>query len=166
MSNTVRIWHENLAVLGEDERLPLSSLQPDSHIHGGLRVQFGERMAPYLGFFGPDDVCFGQWLEELWLTAQAFQTSKEARHTFDEGEQGQPAFVFERAGEAAFFSIAASDFSEAEGDMDWQHIEFSPEEFLEQHSRFRESFFAAIRASAPTVAEHWIQRHDPANRKS
>jgi hypothetical protein len=156
----IRIWAENLASMDSDERLPLSRLKLNSHIHGGLRLEIGGRLVPYLGYFGPDDVCLGQWLEELWLAAKAFETSEHGQYTFDEGEQGQPAFVFERSGHRAFFSITTSEISEAEGDPDWQRIEFSPVEFLAEHLRFRQSLFATLKAAAPATAEQWIQRHD------
>ena len=142
-----------------NERQPLSALTPDEHIHGGLRIQFGERFVPNLGYFGPDDVCFSTWLEELSAAARAFESDTDARYVFDEGEQGQPAFVFERAGDQAYFSITKSEFSGGEADPDWQRIEFSPDDFFAEHTRFRESFFAAVRVAAPHVADQWIRRH-------
>jgi len=163
---SVRIWYEHLAAMRISERLPLSDLGPDQHIHGGLRIQFGARFVPHLGYFGPDDACFITWLEELWSAAQAFEFATDVRYTFDEGEQGQPAFVFERVGDRAYFSIAASEFSGGEADPDWQHVEFSPVEFLAEHACFRESFFATVRAAAPHVAEQWIRRHDPHRRNA
>jgi hypothetical protein len=158
---SIRIWHENLAAMSASESLPLSALTLDDHIHGGLRLQIGDRLVPYLGFFGPDDVCLNTWLEELWSVAKAFESSTEASYTFDEGEQGQPAFVFERVGERAYFSIGDAEFSGGTADAVWQRVAFSPAEFLAEHARFRESFFAAIRAEAPHVADQWIRQHDP-----
>jgi hypothetical protein len=57
---SVKIFFENLAVAGSEDRLPLSSLDLDenSHIHGGLRFQIANRLVPHLGYFGPDDVSF------------------------------------------------------------------------------------------------------------
>jgi hypothetical protein len=164
-SQSIRIWHENLAAMNSSERLPLSALAPDQHIHGGLRIEIRSRLVPYLGYFGPDDICFNTWLEELWSAAQAFESSGHARHTFDEGEQGQPAFVFEREDSRAYFSIAAAEFSGGVADPDWQRVEFSPSDFLAEHARFRESFFATLRADAPKVAELWIRNHDPQRRQ-
>jgi hypothetical protein len=161
---TIRIWCENVAAMDVSDRLPLSQLNPDEHIHGGLRIEIGGRLVPSLGYFGPDDVCFDTWLEELWLAAQALESSEHGRHVFDECEQGQPAFVFERDGDRGFFSIAPSGISGVEGDPDWQRVEFSTAEFLAEHARFRESFFATIRAAAPVAAELWIQFKDPKNR--
>jgi hypothetical protein len=157
-SQSIRIWHENLAAMCVDERLPLSALTLENHIHGGLRLQFGERLVPCLGYFGPDDACFNTWLEELWSATRAFESATDARYVFDEGEQGQPAFIFERVGDRAYFSIADSEFSGGKADPDWQRIEFSPDEFLAEHTHFRESLFATIRAAAPHVADQWIRQ--------
>jgi hypothetical protein len=163
-SQSIRIWHENLAAMRVSERLPLSALAPDEHIHGGLRLQFGARFVPYLGYFGPDDACFNTWLKEWWFATRAFESATDTRYVFDEGEQGQPAYVFERAGDRAYFSIVDAEFSGGKADPDWQCIEFSPHEFSSEHDRFRESFFAAVRAAAPYVADQWIRHHDPKNR--
>lgn len=160
---SIRIWFENLAAMPADKRLPLQQLTPDEHIHGGLRIEIGGRLVPYLGFWGDDDVCFGEWLEQLWLVAQAFENSEQGCHTFDEGEQGQPAFIFERSGDRAYFTIGPSGLSEAVGDPNWQRVEFSPAEFIAEHARFREAFFDTLRG-ATSVADLWIQRHDPKNR--
>jgi hypothetical protein len=122
---TVRIWYENLAAMVVNDRKPLSDLAFDRHVHGGLRLEIGGRLVPYLGYWGPDDVCFGEWVNELWLAAKALRDPG-GRHVYDEGEQGQPAFVFEREGDRGFFSIAASEISEEEAHPDWQHVEFSP----------------------------------------
>ena len=161
---SIRIWFENLATQLADELLPLSALTSEGHIHGGLRLQFWERFVPSLGYSGPDDVCFNTWLEELWSAAQTFKSSTNGRFVFDEGEQGQPAFVFERVGDRAYFSIVDAEFSGGEADPDWQRAEFSPEEFLAEHARFRESFFAVLRAETPDVSEQWIRLNDPSLR--
>ena len=69
---TVRMWHEDLAVMSpNDDPLPLSKLSPDAHVHGGLRLEIAGRLVPYMGYRGPDDACFNQWLEELRHAAAA-----------------------------------------------------------------------------------------------
>src|SRR5260370_23174940 len=107
-AKTVRIWHENLSTIrGDGTRLPLSHLKGGDHLHGGLRIELGGGLVPDLGHFGPDDVCFNTWLPELRAVLQIFRASSPGRHIFDEGEQGQPAFVFERSDDLAYFSISA-----------------------------------------------------------
>jgi hypothetical protein len=164
MNSTVNIWHENLAAInGENERRPLSELRPESHIHGGLRLEIGGRLVPNLGYWGPDDVCFGEWLTELKQVSTALRLPQ-GRHVFDEGEQGQPAFVFERDGDRAFFTMAASEISGGGTHPQWQRIEFLPGDFLMAHDRFRDSFFAELSAAAPGAAEAWrdlVYRGEP-----
>ena len=154
---TVRMWCENLAAMDGKDRRPLSELTADSHVHGGLRLEFDGRLVPSLGYWGPDDVCFGEWLSEL-AHAEAAVSQVNGRHVFDEGEQGQPAFVFEREGDRGFFSIAASEFSGGEADPHWQRVEFSPADFVVAVSRLRESFATELRAAAPRAADEWIAR--------
>jgi hypothetical protein len=140
---TVRIWHENLSALAGNDRKPLSTLTPINHVHGGLRLEIAGRLVPCLGYWGQDDVCFQVWLEELWLAAEALGTPG-GRHIFDEGEQGQPAFVFEREGDRGFFTIAPSEISDGNAHTDWQRVEFLPADFLAAHESFRTSFSAEL----------------------
>jgi hypothetical protein len=154
---TVRIWCENLAAMAGNDRHQLSALAADSHIHGGLRLEIGGQLVPYLGYWGPDDVCFGQWLGELRQAARALEQPG-GRHVFDEGEQGQPAFVFERDRERGFFSIAASEISGADGDPSWQRVEFVPGEFVAAYAGFRDWFVAALCQASPVAAKAWLAR--------
>ena len=157
-ASTIRIWHERLAAVGPDgERLPLSSLTPGAHVHGGLRLEIAGRRVPYMGYWGEDDVCFGQWLEELQHAVDALHLD-DGRHVFDEGEQGQPAFVFERSGSKGCFSIAPSMLSDADGDPDWHRVEFSPPEFFSEFARMRSEFIAEILQEAPIHGAGWLAR--------
>jgi hypothetical protein len=145
---TVTLCFENLTVLeyGEEgtELVPLSRLREDSHIHGGLRFMIGGRMVPYTGYFGADDACFGEWLTELAGVMRSFEASENARHVYDEGEQGQPAFVFERQGNAAFLSIVDS-MVDGLADPEWQRVEFQFADFREQYFAFRTRFESELR---------------------
>lgn len=156
---TVRIWHENLAVseVGEDDPRPLASLGPDDHLHGGLRLEIAGRLVPCLGFFGPDDVCIGDWLEELAHASLAL-SAPGGRHVFDEGEQGQPAFVFEREADRAYFSIARSEITDTDGPAGWQRIEFRPEDFVTAHREFLARLLEYLRQVGPE-AEAWAREH-------
>jgi hypothetical protein len=153
------MWCENLAAMDVNDRRPLSALVADSHVHGGLRLELVGRLVPHLGYWGPDDVCFNQWLSELRHAAIALELPT-GRHVFDEGEQGQPAFVFERDGDRGFFSIAASALSGADGDQDWQRVEFLPADFVAAYMGLRASFATALRQASPTAAEAWLARFD------
>jgi hypothetical protein len=154
---TINIWYENLAAMVVNDRRPLSELALDRCIHGGLRIQIAGRLVPYLGYWGPDDVCFGEWVGELGHAAKAMKAPG-GRHVYDEGEQGQPAFVFEREGDRGFFSIVASEISGASGDVNWQRIEFAAAQFITSQDQLRATFFAEVRAVAPSVADTWLER--------
>src|SRR5690606_24049539 len=92
-----------------DERLPLSQLsESGGHIHGLLQIKVNGTVLPRLGFFGPDDVCFNEWVFTLRSALRELSDSTSTSYTYGEGEQGQPAFLFERDGDAAFLSIVAS----------------------------------------------------------
>lgn len=160
MSNmpTVRMWHENLTVmLSSNDLLPLSRLMPDSHVHGGLRLEITGRLVPYMGYWGPDDVCFGQWLEELAHAAAALDHDG-GYHVFDEGEQGQPAFVFERFNGLGYFTIGPSDISGAGGDPAWEKVAFSPAEFISAFAQLRSDFMAEILRRAPMHGAQWLAK--------
>jgi hypothetical protein len=157
-TKTVRIWFEKLVTTRGGTELPLSELKRGDHLHGGLRLELGGRLVPNLGYFGPDDVCINTWLGELDAVARVFNASKSGKYVFDEGEQGQPAFVFERANNAAYFRIVEG-IGGGTADPDWQRVEFSPDDFLTEHQRFREAFLAAIRTAAPKGALKWIAQN-------
>ena len=155
---TVRIFYESLGVDegGADGILPLSALSDDCHVHGGLRIIIHRRLVPRLGFFGPDDVCFSTWLEELETVYTLFRAAETARYVFDEGEQGQPAFLFEREGKKMTLSIIASRISGGKADSDWQNVGFLYEDFNDQYLKMREAFLQRLVEAAPTTADAWI----------
>ncbi|HZS06481.1 MAG TPA: hypothetical protein VFD58_16700 [Blastocatellia bacterium] len=156
-SSTFRISFEDLAVIeaGED-RLPLSALGNDSHIHGGLRIRIGDRLVPSLGHFGPDDVCFSDWIYELQNILKAFEGNEIASYTFDEGEQGQPAFLFERQGDSVFLSIIDSASSGGKADPEWQKVPFAYAGLVRQVDSFITGFVSVLRGASPERADEWI----------
>jgi hypothetical protein len=130
---SIRIYFENLAV-PEDEggRLPLRELTSDNHIHGGLRIITHNRLVPHLGFFGADDVCFSDWIAELESVLSTFDGRENAQYIFDDPEQGQPAFQFDREGEYVFLSIVDSLSSDGKGDASWQRAKFRYDDLRHQ----------------------------------
>jgi hypothetical protein len=96
-------------------------------------------------------------MEELRHAAEALRVA-DGRYVFDEGEEGQPAFVFEPVGLRAFFTIAASEISDGQPHPEWQRVEFSPADFLTTHDCFRKSFIEELRVTAPLVADGWLKR--------
>jgi hypothetical protein len=158
---SVTIFFENLAVCGCEERLPLSSLDLDenSHLHGGLRFQIEGRLVPHMGYFGPDDVCFNTWVVEFERLIKTFDTVKEATYVFDEGEQGQPAYQFEKCGEKVSLSIiegvGAPDWK---ADPEWLQIEFDYQEFKTEYLKFKAMFLEEVKSAAPEAGRKWAKR--------
>jgi len=157
MIPSIRIWHENLAAAGHDGPLPLTSLEPEQHIHGGLRIEIGGRLVPHLGFFGPDDVCFDTWVEELTQLVKKVVLCPEFTHVFDEGEQGQPAFVFERRGDRVLFSIRDSEFSGGKADPEWQQVEFTAADIVTAYHGFIGLLVATVSATS-AIAQNWLSK--------
>ena len=158
---TIVLRFDNLVVIkgSSNTPLPLTKLDDDSHIHGGLRFQINGRTVPYTGYFGADDACFGAWLQEFAGVYAAFAASETARYVYDEGEQGQPAFVFERRGDTAFLSIVDSELSDGVADPDWQWAAFDYADLCEQYLRFQSDFMQTVRRAAPNTASEWLERN-------
>lgn len=156
----VRIAASDLWTHGEppEERAPLSDLEADGelgHIHGLLTIELAGRAVPHLGFFGPDDVCLDTWVVELCNAVNRLAIAP-SEYTFDEGEQGQPAFRFVRVGDELAVSIVESSFSGGRADPDWQAVTC-------RYADFRAAlvdFLGALRddlrlATLPGIAERW-----------
>lgn len=159
-SSTIEINIDDLAVLngGDGKRLPLSSLGASSrHIHGVLEIKIKGRVVPFMGYCGRNDVCFLQWMTALKNIREKFKGNIYERYIFDEGEQGQPAFLFERHNDSMYLSIVDSEISDGEADPDWQKIEFTYQEFVSEYDELYENFVAILRNAAPQTADQWIE---------
>jgi len=155
---TISIAFDDLAAVRLHERLPLAQLQPNDHVHGRLIIQIGDKVVPRLGYWAPNDVCLARWLGELDAVRASFTRHLSAHHEFDEGEEGQPSFVFEREGARAFLTIADSELSGGVGDPEWQRVEFLAADFVSEVDRVRSEFAQRLKASS-TEAEQWINLH-------
>jgi hypothetical protein len=157
--STVHISCSNLWTHAEDphERAPLSALERDGaigHIHGLLTIEIAGRPVPHLGYWGPDDVCLDAWVVELCRAVHALDHGPR-EHVFDEGEQGQPAFKFERQGPDVIFSIVESSLSGGSADSEWQGVRFSYGEFRAAVVAFLEQLRSQLRAQAPLEEDRW-----------
>jgi hypothetical protein len=120
--SVANLWTYRVAGASGTEREPLSRLgkgQSAGHVHGTLMLEIAGRPVPYLGFFGPDDVCMNMWLVELCNIVNSLG-GPAGEYTFDEGEQGQPAFKFARAGDDVAFFINESLLGDGTADPEWQ----------------------------------------------
>lgn len=141
-------------------RLPLDALAHSAgHIHGLLMFEVSGRVLPHMGFFAPNDVCFNTWVEELSHVVLDLGAKEAATYTFDEGEQGQPAFAFKRDGDILYVSVAQSLLSGAEGDPSYQDVSCQWSEFLAATSAFFARFRAALLEQCPGVGQTWWATH-------
>jgi hypothetical protein len=139
-----------------DERLPLNRLSENGgHIHGLLQIKVNGTVLPRNGFFGPDDVCFNEWVFELSSALRELRGSTSASYTYDEGEQGQSAFLFERVGDVAFASIVASQLSDADADPEWQRVQFSFRDFERSVEDFLSRLRNHIETESSEFGESW-----------
>jgi hypothetical protein len=141
------------------ERVPLAQLSDrGGHVHGRLEIQVNGLSLPYLGYFGPDDVCFNEWLFQLHAALNTLRSAPRISHTYDEGEQGQPAFLFEREDDALFVSIVASELSDGAAHPDWQRVPCSFADFDGTVARFLADFRQHLCTAAPQFAAEWWSR--------
>ena len=142
-------------------RLPVANLSEDGggHVHGRLELQVAGRKVPSLGYWGPSDACFGQWLQVLREALNELGKSSNAEYIFDEGEQGQPAFRWRRKDQSLTFSIVDSTISDGKANPDWQEVECSYEDFVREVEAFHSGFSATLLRDAPDGGEAWLENH-------
>lgn len=145
-------------VPGEDkERLSLSALNADeTHVHGELAWTIGERRVPFMGYFGPDDVCLGDWWDGLTAALAALSEGKP--YTFDSCEQGEPAFLFERRDASVHVSFVAG-MGGGGPQSDWQNVELAFDELRAAVLRFKRDLRHLLESEGPAeVPEDWKRR--------
>jgi hypothetical protein len=102
----------------------------------------------------------GMWLHELIVASRVLSENDPAEYLFDEGEQGQPAFLFRREGDHVFVSVVPSQISDAPGDPDWQRIPCALSDFTAGVERFLEDLQKALkRELKPAVFNVWWKRN-------
>lgn len=154
MTNPVKVELGKFKYLeGEDEH---------HHVHGHLNFQIGGRSVPMMGFWGPDDVCFNTWIEEFVRFQNAVQ-SGESSYKFDEGEQGQPAYLFKILPQSVIsLSIVDSEIGDGGNALeDWQDIPFDYVNFEAEFLKFKTDFLAKIEELAPEYIDFWKDIFDP-----
>jgi hypothetical protein len=152
--SVANMWTYGVSNSGGTDRQPPSRLgdkRNAGHIHGGLTVEIAGRSIPHLGFFGPDDVCLNTWVVELCNVVNALVAAP-GEYTFDEGEQGQPAFQFIRVGDEIVFSIVESALGGGRADTEWQGVRCPYEEFRAEVLRFLDELRDDLRQQVP---ENW-----------
>lgn len=151
-------WVSKVLPEGGSEELPLSSLRNDgSHLHGELLIVVDGEEVPRMGYFGPRDVCVSAWIRELTTAAGELRSSDPARHLYDECEQGQPAFLFERFGESVTISIVDSELGDGLGSPEWGRRSCPLAEFGTEVARFVEELEGILETAAPGNGRAWVR---------
>jgi hypothetical protein len=159
MSATIRF--ANLYTYAADAtevRLPLSALHTGTgHVHGLLEIIISGKVLPSLGYFGADDVCLNTWTGELCTVIEALGSSEESRYTFDEGEQGQPAYLFVREGAVLYVSVVESVLSGAPGNPNFQQVSCAWDAFREAAAEYLRALRQRLDYEAPEFASAWFR---------
>ncbi|WP_375755285.1 hypothetical protein [Corallococcus exercitus] len=129
------------------EQLPLTELNEDEpHIHGELRWTLAGRQVPAMGFWGPDDVCLGEWWDGLNATLPELAAGES--YTLDSCEQGSPAFLFERRGESVLLSIVAG-MGGGNPNPDWQQVTFAWDDWVQEVRAFKRRLREWVETKGP-----------------
>lgn len=139
-------------------KLPLTHLDDDEncHIHGRLVISIDGKVLPQLGYWGDDDVCFNDWVEQLEEIETWSKRKSTDPYTFDEGEQGQPAFRFVRQGESVLVSVADSLISDGKANEDFQNVECDVDAMRSSIRSFLNGLAAELRSTVGRErAEAW-----------
>src|SRR5688500_15894937 len=90
--------------IGLNQYTTQKNSDPFVHVHGELLINIDDRTIPALGYFGTEDVWLNAWFGVLRDVISEVGSGSSTKYIYDEGEQGQPAFIFElkKAGEVSF----------------------------------------------------------------
>lgn len=163
----IRIHFNNLYVSDSDldggtihlplKQLPSMEDAAYQHIHGFLEIQVKGHKLPYLGFFTENDVCFNTWIAVLYEVEQAFKLSSRVIYSFDEGEQGQTAFQFQREDDWVYISIVESKYSGSSAVPEWQRIACNYTDFHAAIEVFLTDIKTTLQAELNEYASEWLE---------
>jgi hypothetical protein len=98
-------------------------------------------------------------LQVLRDAGVALSAASKSEYTYDEGEQGQPAFRWVRRDDSLRVSIVDSTLSDGRADPAWQNVECKYEDFRAEIERFEAAFRAALLLEAPIAGAAWVKNH-------
>jgi hypothetical protein len=141
------------------DRHPLFRLNDGrlSHIHGEVRIVVAGEMLPALGYFGPDDVCLNTWCTELAAIRTVLSSSESAVHVFDEGEEGQPSFVFRRQGDHVLVSVLEGTGG-GRADPSWSDVPIEFDRVIAEIDVFLGCVEVLVSEQAGAAGRRWIDR--------
>lgn len=126
-----------------------------SHVHGHLQIVIDEKVVPAMG---EEDVCLNEWFNVLGTIVRNFESGEDTEYTYDEYEQGQPAFQFVliKPNEVAF-SIVDSGLSGGGGggSKKWRNKTFPLSDLKKGYQKVTEQFLKEVAAKAPAQLPHW-----------
>lgn len=136
------------------EQLVLTKGSPlaATHIHGELIILVHGRGVPYL-----EETCFGEWIVYLLQLQKALKECSNARYICEGGDEGLPAYLFERADSEIFLSLIKSQVFPSEDEPDWQRIPFRDSDLQSAIDFFIASFRSHLWKANPEVAPLWWQ---------
>ncbi len=88
---------------------------------------------------------------------QAFKLSSQVIYTFDEGEQGQPAFQFQREDDWVYISIVESQYSGSSAVPEWQRIACNYTDFHAAIEGFLTDIKTTLQAELNEYASAWLE---------
>lgn len=139
-----------------DDRKPLAAVAgTDGHVHARLEIRIGGRLLPQLGYFGPDNVCLNFWGEQFCRIVEAFRGVESVSYVYDEGEQGQPAYLFRRDGVHAFVSVIDSKIGAGDADPDYQDVRCATGDFVKALDDALQTMRTMMIAEAGEAGEAW-----------
>lgn len=159
------LWTYNVNVQPKDreeseKKLPISYLNENeyTHVHGEMQIIINGKVLPSFGIDSPDDVCFGYWIEMFTKLFEVFNMCL-CQYTIEGGDQGKPAYRFEKEGDCVYFSIVDSMLG-GKRDPDWQRIEFSYRDLKRAFLEFKNRFIDTIRICAPQMVDYWSKKFE------
>ena len=151
------LWTLGTESGGRSEREPLAELAgAGEHVHGVLEILVQGRPLPALGYFGPDDVCFNEWVRELsHLRTAITGDGTAATHVYDEGEQGQPSYHFTKVGDEVIVSVR-DGIGGGQADPEWEGVACRLSDAADAIDAFLRELETSVVSSAGQRGEEWF----------
>jgi hypothetical protein len=121
-----------------------------------MQISINGRIVPSIGIDSPDDVCVGYWIEMFSKLFEVFEMGLE-EYTIEGGEQGKPAYRFEKEGDYVYFSIVDSMLG-GKGNPNWQRVKFRYSDLKNAFQRFKKSFLDEIKLQSPNMVQFWSKK--------
>eukprot|EP00029_Vermamoeba_vermiformis_P006347 TRINITY_DN2460_c0_g1_i3.p1 TRINITY_DN2460_c0_g1~~TRINITY_DN2460_c0_g1_i3.p1 ORF type:complete len:247 (-),score=21.79 TRINITY_DN2460_c0_g1_i3:8-748(-) len=105
------------------------------HLHKRLELRVNGDLLPDMGYFGPDDACYSDWIERVFEPLFRRFDKNINDHCWDFCDQNMPAFEFKKEGPICKLSIVEGCCGGGP-DPRWQNREFLVEELRAEYLKF------------------------------